>query len=240
LEHQQAILEADDLHVNYGKSEILRGVSFHVMRGEIVSLIGANGSGKTTLLKAITGHKPPVSGRVQFEGKRIDGMVAHEVARIGIAHVLEGRRVFPELTVVENLKAGSHIIKNKQKAELTKNEVLEFFPILKERLRQKAGTLSGGEQKMLLVGRALMMKPLLLLMDEPSAGLAPLMVQEIGRIIKLINKEAISIFLVEQNSYLAFNTSQRTYVMETGTISLEGPSEELIKDERVRKAYLSA
>jgi branched-chain amino acid transport system ATP-binding protein len=237
---QNSLLKVDNLHVHYGKSEIIKGISFHIEEGEVVSLIGANGAGKTTILRTITGFKMPTSGRIWLNDKTLEGIAPHEIAKMGISHVLEGRRVFPELTVEDNLKTGGYLTKSRGDIKQRQEEILKFFPRLRERFKQKAGTLSGGEQQMLVVARAIVGRPSLLLMDEPSAGLAPLMVQEIGRLIKLINQREISIFLVEQNSYLAFNTSSRSYVLESGLLALEGKSQELIKDERVRKAYLSA
>lgn len=240
LEVQNSLLKVENIFVCYGKSEVIKGVSCWVGGGEVVSLIGANGAGKTTILRTIAGFKIPTSGEIWFDGKRIDGLAPHQIAKVKIGHILEGRKVFPDLTVKENLEVGGYLIKNRNEEKQIWKEFLDFFPRLKERMKQKAGTLSGGEQQMLVTARAMMNRPKLLLMDEPSAGLSPLMVQEIGNIIKHISQQGTSVLLVEQNSYLAFNVSQRVCVLEIGKLILEGKPMELARDDRVQKAYLGA
>lgn len=232
------ILNLDHIAVNYGKVKAIEGVVINVDRSSIVTLIGSNGAGKTTILKAIVGWVPLMSGKILFKEKRIDGLLIHDIVKVGIALCPEGRRVFPKMTVFENLKMGA-VLRRWKEAEKDVSWLYENFPILKERKNQLAGSLSGGEQQMLAVGRALMSNPELLLLDEPSLGLAPLFVSHIGEIIKLINQEKkVSIVLVEQNSKMALKLAQKGYVIETGTIILEGDSEKLLNDEGVRKAYL--
>ena len=232
------LLEVKDLRAHYGRVEAIRGVSFEIEEGAIVSIIGANGAGKSTILRAISGLKAPSSGEIWFLNERIDRMPPHEVLRRGVALAPEGKRLFGEMSVAENLQMGSYLRKDKNEIRRDIEEIYEHFPRLKERLKQKAKTLSGGEQQMLALGRALMSKPKLLLLDEPSVGLAPAIVQQIAEIIVNINRGGISIVLVEQNAYLALRLAQKAYVLETGEIVLEGDTKTLSYDERVKKAYL--
>jgi branched-chain amino acid transport system ATP-binding protein len=227
-----------NLRVFYGRVEALKGISLEVDHGAIVTLIGANGAGKSTALRTISGLVRPASGEIVFRGKRIDGLSPQDVVRGGIAHVPEGRRVFPFMTVRENLNMGA--FRRKEKEEIKKNleGVFEHFSILRERRNQRAGSLSGGEQQMLAIGRALMSHPTLLLLDEPSLGLAPLMVREVGRIIGEINQRQVGIILVEQNAHMALRIARNGYVLETGSIALQGPASALIDNDHVKKAYL--
>ena len=234
------MLQVKDLNVFYGSIHALHDVSFHVEKGEIVSLIGANGAGKTTILQTVSRMLPAKSGSCEFEGENVLARPAHKVVSMGIAHVPEGRRIFPQLTVYENLQMGAYSRKDKGDIEQDMRMVYERFPRLKERRRQLAGTLSGGEQQMLAIGRALMSKPKLLLMDEPSMGLAPILVKEIFEIIQEVNKTGVTIFLVEQNAKMALSISDRAYVLETGKVVLEGKSADLLKDEAVKRAYLGS
>lgn len=233
-----AMLEIKDLEVCYGVIRAIKGVSFEVNQGEVIALIGANGAGKTTILHTITGLIPAKSGSILFEGKELTKTPAHKIVSMGMAHVPEGRRVFAQLSVLENLKLGAYT--RKDKAEITKSlkMVYERFPRLEERKNQVAGTLSGGEQQMLAMGRALMSNPRIILMDEPSMGLSPLLVSEIFDIIKVISEGGTTVLLVEQNAKKALSIADRAYVLETGSISLEGNAAELINDEQVKKAYL--
>ena len=232
------MLDIRNVTVHYEKAEALKGVSLQVPEKAIVTLIGANGAGKTTVLRTISGIKSITQGQIWFHEKRIDGLLIHDIVKVGIALCPEGRRVFPKMTVFENLKMGA-VLRRWKEAEKDVSWLYQNFPILKERKNQLAGSLSGGEQQMLAVGRALMSNPELLLLDEPSLGLAPLIVSHIGEIIKLINQEKkVSIVLVEQNSKMALKLAQKGYVIETGTIILEGDTEKLLNDEGVRKAYL--
>ena len=235
-----AMLEVNDLHVSYGAIKAVQGVSFKMEKGEIVALIGSNGAGKSTILRTISGLERAKSGSIMFEGTELTKLKAHKIVEQGIAHVPEGRRVFPRLTVTENLKMGANLVKDKAKISEELGKVFEIFPRLKEREKQQAGTLSGGEQQMLALGRALMTNGKLLMLDEPSMGLAPIIVEEIFEIIKKINSMGTSILLIEQNAFLALNTASHAYVLETGRISMEGPSEQLLNDERVKAAYLGA
>jgi branched-chain amino acid transport system ATP-binding protein len=232
------LLEIKDLRVHYGKAEALKGISLQVDEGEVVSIIGANGAGKTTILRTISGLKKPTSGEIRFQGKRIDGKPAHEVVKLGIAHIPAGRMVFAPMTVLDNLKIGAYLQKDKFQIARDLDTVYQHFPVLEQRPRQLAGSLSGGEQQMLAVGRALMAAPKLLLMDEPSVGLSPILVAEISRIISDINQAGISIILVEQNARMALRLAKRIYVLQVGTIVLEGDASELINNELVKKAYL--
>jgi len=232
------ILDIKDLEVSYGLIKAIKGVSFHVDEGEVVSLIGANGAGKTTILHAISGILPKVNGSVSFEGKDITHVKAHELVYMGMAHVPEHRRIFKELTVFENIQMGFYSRKSKKEFDESLEMVYEYFPRLKERQKQISGTLSGGELQMLAMGRALMSKPKMILMDEPSMGLSPLYVNTIFEIIQRVNKEGTTILLVEQNAKKALSIANRAYVLETGKISLEGTGEELLNDESVIKAYL--
>lgn len=233
-----AMLEIKDLQVSYGMIQAIKGVSFEVNEGEVISLIGANGAGKTTILHTITGLLKPKAGSVLFEGKELTTTPAHKIVRYGMAHVPEGRRVFAELTVYENLKMGAYTRKDKNEIEETLAMVYNRFPRLEERKKQLAGTLSGGEQQMLAMGRALMSKPKIILMDEPSMGLSPLFVSEVFDIIQKISAGGTTVLLVEQNAKKALSISDRAYVLETGKIALTGKASDLIHDENIKKAYL--
>ncbi len=233
------LLEIKDITVHYYKVPAVRNISINVEDGEIVALIGSNGAGKTTTLRAISGLKHPTTGEIHYKGQKIDNLPPHKINALGIAMVPEGRRVFPQMTVMENLLMGAFLRKDRE--EIQKNlekVVFRHFPCLKERKRQAAGTLSGGEQQMLAMGRALMSAPKLLLMDEPSLGLSPIMCGEIGKIISNIHNEGSTVILVEQNARLALALSQHAYVIESGDITLYGLAEELSKNDDVKKAYL--
>jgi branched-chain amino acid transport system ATP-binding protein len=232
------LLEVRDLVVHYGGVAAVKGVSFQVPEGTVVSLIGANGAGKSTILRTLSGLKAPTRGEIRFQGQPIAGSSPHEIVRLGMAHVPEGRRLFPKMTVRENLLMGAYLQPDKRAAGETFAMVFEHFPRLLERLTQRAGSLSGGEQQMLAIGRALMARPKLLLLDEPSLGLSPLMTAEIGRIIREINQRQVSIVLVEQNARLALTLGHRGYVLETGAVVLEGDTAKLLADDRVKRAYL--
>ncbi len=232
------LLKVDNLHTSYGKIEALKGISIEVNEGEIVTLIGANGAGKSTTLKTISGQIAPKDGVIEFEGSNVAGMPAHKVTALGIVQVPEGRRIFPRMTVKENLELGAFLRKDKDGINDAFERVFELFPRLKERIGQKGGTLSGGEQQMLAMGRGLMSKPKLLMLDEPSMGLAPVVVETIFEIVETLNKDGITILLVEQNAHMALSIADRGYVLETGNIKLTGPGEELLANEDVRKAYL--
>jgi len=234
------MLEVKDLHVSYGAIKAVKGISFNVEEGEIVTLIGANGAGKSTTLRTISGLETAASGSIVFMGTDITKMPPHDIVKQGIAHVPEGRRVFANLTVIENLKLGANLRKDFDNIKKDIKRVFELFPRLEERQNQSAGTLSGGEQQMLAVGRALMTRGRLMLLDEPSMGLAPIVVEEIFKIIKEINNEGTTILLIEQNAYMALGIANRAYVLETGNIVLQGPACELAKNEEVKKAYLGA
>ena len=233
-----AMLKVTDLEVCYGVIHAIKGISFEVNKGEVVALIGANGAGKTTTLHTITGLIAPKAGKIEFEGKDITRMPGHKIVSLGMAHVPEGRRVFADLTVLENLKLGAYTRKDKNEIAETLKKVYERFPRLEERKGQLAGTLSGGEQQMLAMGRALMSHPDIILMDEPSMGLSPIYVNEIFDIIQSISASGTTVLLVEQNAKKALSIADRAYVLETGTISLEGKADELMNDESVKKAYL--
>jgi branched-chain amino acid transport system ATP-binding protein len=232
----EALLQVDDIEVRYGAIRALKGVAFEVHEGEVVALLGANGAGKTTTQKTVSGMLQPALGQILFEGERIDGIPAHRLISMGICHVPEGRRVFPRMTVHENLEMGAFRFKRPD-MELFEH-VLELFPRLRERIKQQAGTLSGGEQQMLAIGRALMGKPRLLLLDEPSMGLAPLIVKQIFDIVREINSSGVTVLIVEQNAAQALSLANRGYVLETGEIVLTGTGRELLADDRVRAAYL--
>ena len=234
------MLEIKDLNVFYGAIHALKGISLTVADGELVSLIGANGAGKTTILHAISGLLPVASGSILLDGKDLQKVPANTIIGLGMAHVPEGRHVFARMTVEENLRMGAYILRDQKQIAENLERVYGHFPRLKERRRQLAGTLSGGEQQMLATGRALMTDPKIVLMDEPSMGLSPLLVKEIFSIIEELHKSGITILLVEQNAKMALAVSDRAYVLETGTISMEGPAAELAADDRVRKAYLGA
>jgi len=234
------ILEMKDARVNYGKAEALRGISIEAEEGEIVTLIGSNGAGKTTTLRAICGLKALHSGEIWFRDRKINGMLPHDIVKMGIAHVPEGRRVFSTMTVRENLELGAYLRRDKQKMAEDLENIYRSFAVLKERQRQTSGSLSGGEQQMLAIGRALMAGPSLLLLDEPSLGLSPLLVREVARIIRNINRGGVSIILIEQNARMAFKLAQRAYILEVGNIILQGDAKDLANDERVKKAYLGS
>lgn len=234
------MLEVKDLNLYYGAIHALKGISLTVQDGELVSLIGSNGAGKTSTLHAISGLLPISSGSVTMDGKDLQKTHPNRIISLGLAHVPEGRHVFARMTVEENLLMGAYIIRDSKKIAKNLEKVYGYFPRLKERYKQLAGTLSGGEQQMLATGRALMTDPSILLMDEPSMGLSPLLVKEIFSIIQTLHNSGITILLVEQNAKMALAVSDRAYVLETGRISMSGPASELASDDRVRKAYLGA
>ena len=233
-----AMLEVKDLQVYYGVIQALKGISFEVNQGEVIALIGANGAGKTTTLQTLTGIIPSKAGKISFEGKDITKTPAHKIVEMGIAHGPEGRRVFADMTVYENLLMGAYTRKDKNEIAQSLENVYKRFPRLKERKNQRAGTLSGGEQQMLAMGRALMSKPRIILMDEPSMGLSPIFVNEIFDIIKEVSEGGTTVLLVEQNAKKALSIADRAYVMETGNITLSGKAEDLLNNESVQKAYL--
>ena len=234
------MLKIDDLHVSYGGIRALRGISLEVPDGKIVTLIGANGAGKSTTLRTISGLVKADSGSVTYDGQELLGKPINKVLEAGIAQSPEGRRVFPNLTVLENLKIGAYLRKDKDGIEKDIRWVYDLFPRLQERHWQQAGTLSGGEQQMLAVGRALMSRPKLLMLDEPSMGLAPILVEQIFDIIRALHKSGTTILLVEQNAQMALSVANRAYVLETGKISMSGDAQELLHNDAVRKAYLGA
>lgn len=233
------MLEVKDIYVKYGKSPAIRNISFEISRGEIVTIIGGNGAGKSTILRALSGMRKISSGEIWFESRRIDTLPIQKIVKLGMTHAPEGRRLFPLMTVKDTLLTGAFLINDRSTINGLLEKVYCHFPRLKEREKQMASTLSGGEQQMLAIGRALMTKPKLLLLDEPSLGLAPLMMLEIGNIITSINKEGVTIILVEQNSRMALKLATRAYVLESGEIVLEGDAKSLSTDDRVRKAYLA-
>lgn len=233
-----AMLEVKDLEVYYGVIQAIKGVSFHVEKGEVIALIGANGAGKTTILHTVTGLLSPKKGSVIFQGKDITKVPAHKIVSMGMAHVPEGRRVFAELSVYENLKMGAYTRTDKAEIEDSLKSVYKRFPRLEERKNQMAGTLSGGEQQMLAMGRALMSKPGIILMDEPSMGLSPILVNEIFDIIRSVSESGTTVLLVEQNAKKALSIADRAYVLETGNITLEGKAKDLLEDDSIKKAYL--
>ena len=233
-----SMLTVENLNVYYGMIRALKGLSFHVEEGEIVALIGANGAGKTTTLQTISGILQAKSGSVNFQGKEITSVSGNQIVKLGMSHVPEGRRMFSNLTVYENLMMGAYTRKDKKQIAETLEKVYERFPRLQERTRQLAGTLSGGEQQMLAMGRALMAQPRIILMDEPSMGLSPLFVNEIFNIITEVNKQGVTILLVEQNAKKALSIANRAYVLETGRIVNEGDAHALLDDESIKKAYL--
>lgn len=232
------MLKVENIQVYYGMINAIKGVSFEVNEGEVIALIGANGAGKTTILHTITGLVAPKSGHVYFEDKDLTKIPAHKIVYLGMAHVPEGRRVFQQLTVFENLKLGAFSVKDKAKIEENLKYVYNHFPRLEERKNQVAGTLSGGEQQMLAMGRALMSNPKIILMDEPSMGLSPLLVNEIFKIIGEVSKDGTTVLLVEQNAKKALSIADRAYVLETGNIVMEGKASELLNDPRIKAAYL--
>ncbi|MBR5596196.1 MAG: ABC transporter ATP-binding protein [Lachnospiraceae bacterium] len=233
-----AMLSVNNLQVHYGMIQAIKDVSFEVNEGEVIALIGANGAGKTTILHTVSGLLQPTKGSVIFEGQDISKIPAHKIVSLGMAHVPEGRRVFAQLTVLENLKLGAYTRKDKNEMEETLKMIYKRFPRLEERKNQIAGTLSGGEQQMLAMGRALMSHPKIILMDEPSMGLSPIFVEEVFKIIRDISAEGVTVLLVEQNAKKALNIADRAYVLETGNIILQGDAKKLMNDESVKKAYL--
>lgn len=232
------MLEITNLNVFYGAIHALKNISLNIEEGEVVTLIGANGSGKSTTLKAISGIEKPKTGKIKFNGKEINNMQAAEIVKLGISHVPEGRRVFSSMSVMENLEMGAYIRKNKIEVKKDYDKIFSLFPKLLERKEQLSGTLSGGEQQMLAIGRALMSRPKLLLLDEPSMGLAPIIVKEIFSIIKDINKEGTTVLLVEQNAFMALQAANRAFIIRNGEIEMEGSTKELLQDEKVKNAYL--
>ncbi len=233
-----AMLEVKNLEVYYGVIQAIKGISFEVKKGEVIALIGANGAGKTTTLQTITGMLKPAAGEIIFEGQDICRVAGHKIVSMGMAHVPEGRRVFAELSVYENLQLGAYSRKDKAEIMQTLEKVYQSFPRLKERKNQLAGTLSGGEQQMLAMGRALMSKPNIILMDEPSMGLSPILVEEIFKIIRDISAGGTTVLLVEQNAKKALAVADRAYVLETGKIVLSGNAKEMMNDDSIKKAYL--
>jgi branched-chain amino acid transport system ATP-binding protein len=232
------VLELKDVHSSYGPIRALKGVSLEVRPGEIVALIGCNGAGKTTTLMSISQVVRPVSGSIRFLGEELRGVEPHAVAERGVSHVPEGRRIFPRLTVRENLEMGAFLVRDPRDTAMRMEQVFTMFPILREREQQLGGTLSGGEQQMLAIGRALMLQPKLLLLDEPSLGLAPLVVRRIFDVLAGLRDLGIPVLLVEQNANMALRLADRAYVLETGTVLCEGTGAELLKDPRIREAYL--
>ncbi len=232
------MLKIKDLVVKYGGITAVKDISLEIKEGETVALIGANGAGKSSTLHAVSGLIRSASGTIAFDGKDITGVSPDKIVEMGLVQVPEGRQIFTRLTVEENLRMGAFVNRDKADVARNKDRVLSLFPILKERSRQSAGTLSGGEQQMLAIGRALMSSPKMLLLDEPSMGLSPIMTQEVFNVLRSLKDENITIFIVEQNAYEALELADRAYIMETGTITLEGRSRDLINDERVKDAYL--
>ena len=232
------MLELKHIYTRYGKVECLKGISLAIREGEIVALLGANGAGKTTVLKTVSGLIRPAAGEILFRGKSISSLTAREIVLQGIAHVPEGRKIFQRLDVLENLELGAFVRRDSAGILRDLDEIFELFPILKKRLHQKAGTLSGGEQQMLAIGRGLMSRPALLLLDEPSLGLAPLLVSGIFRMIEAVHRKGMTILLVEQNARMALKVADRAYVLETGHMALEGTAAEIRNDPAVQSAYL--
>ena len=232
------LLELRNVRVSYGDVEVLKGVSINIEKGKVVCLLGANGAGKSTALRALSGLVPLNSGEIYFDGERIDGLAPHHIVRKGVIHVPEERRLFPEMGVIENLEMGAYLEKDQKKLKANIEEVLTIFPRLKSKLKQQAGTLSGGEQQMAAIGRALMSKPRLMVMDEPTLGLSPILCETVMDSIVQIRQRGTSLLLSEQNSELALDVSDEGYIMRLGEIVLHGTSKELVSDERVRKAYL--
>jgi branched-chain amino acid transport system ATP-binding protein len=233
------LFEIKGLRVSYKGAEVVRGISLNIEKGEVVTLIGSNGAGKTSTLRAISGLTPPAAGEIWFKGRNIARMPPQDIVKMGISHVPQGRFPFPYMSVLENLRIGAYRRKDKKQAEKDLNDLLERFPVLATRKRQLARTLSGGEQQTLVIARGLMARPDLLLMDEPSLGLSPVMVREIRRIVLDIEQRGTSVLLVEQNAQLALRVAHRGYVLETGSIALEGPAQELLGNGQVKKVYLS-
>ena len=233
-----AMLQVDELRTGYGPIEVLHGISFTVGEGEIVTIVGANGAGKTSALMCISGCTRSRGGRVNFAGRDIQSLPPHQIVQLGICHSPEGRKIFPRLTVLENLQMGAFSRRDRDGVTEDLQRILDRFPILRQRISQPGGTLSGGEQQMLAVGRALMGRPKLLLLDEPSLGLAPLIVRTIFEVIKELNEQGMSILLVEQNAHMALGAANRGYVLETGSVLMSGSAEILLQDPRVKEAYL--
>ena len=232
------MLKIRDLSVHYGKIKAVRQIDMDIAQGEIVSLIGANGAGKSTTLRALSGLVKAAGGSVEFEGKDITGWSAKAIVEAGISHCPEGRQIFPRMTVMENLELGAYTRKDTKNLSVEYDKIFEYFPVLAQRRSQMGGTLSGGEQQMLAIGRALMSKPKLLLLDEPSLGLAPLLVEKIFEIIQNINREGMTVLLIEQNAWQALNIANRGYAMETGSVAVTGAAAELLHNDHVRRAYL--
>jgi branched-chain amino acid transport system ATP-binding protein len=237
-EAREKLLEVFGLRVSYGAIQGLRGVDLTIGKGEVVALIGANGAGKTSTLRAVSGMLKPAGGRIDFDGKNVTGMRAHQLVPLGMAHAPEGRGIFLNLTVEENLDLGAYLRRDRAEIEKDLEECFTLFPRIKERRRQMAGTLSGGEQQMLAISRALMSRPRLLLLDEPSLGLAPQVIEKIFQILREVNARGMSILLVEQNAHLALNLAHYGYVLETGEVAMAGPGRELLASPEIRKAYL--
>jgi len=232
------LLEIKDLWVHFGQAEALKGISMEIEEGSIVTLLGANGAGKTTTLRTISGLKRATSGEIWFQGQRIDRVPANEIVQRGIAHVPEGRQLFLSMTVQDNLEMGAYLLTSKRQYQKNLNSLMDHFPSIKRRIKHKASDLSGGEQQMVAVGRALMSNPKVLLMDEPSIGLSPIMVQEVAKIITQINQDGVTIILVEQNARMALKLAKHAYVMEVGSITMKGDAKVISQDENVIKAYL--
>ena len=232
------MLKVENLTVKYSGITAVDAISFEVGQGETVAMIGANGAGKSTTLKAVSALLKPANGRIWFDDQEITKTPANKIVEMGLMHVPEGRQIFTKLSIEENLRMGAYTMRDAAKEKQNREWVMELFPILKERARQAAGTLSGGEQQMLAIARALMSSPKMLLLDEPSMGLSPIMTQQVFSVLKHLREDGITIFLIEQNAYDALEISDRAYIMETGRITLDGPSSELITDERVKNAYL--
>ena len=233
------LLRLKDVEVFYGRAQALRGISMEMEEGELVAILGANGAGKTTLLRTISGLTESRKGTIEFLGKRIDNLPPEKIVHLGISHCPEGRKLFPQLTVFKNLILGAYVRRHERKGMAeTMDRIYELFPVLKERQEQLAGTLSGGEQQMLTIARALMARPILLMLDEPSLGIAPLLVNRIFEVIKEINQQGTAILLVEQNAALALNVAHRGYVLETGEVVLVGPAQGLLNEEKVKQAYM--
>ena len=232
------LLEVKDLRVRYRGAEVLKGISFGVEEGSVVTFLGANGAGKTTTMRAITGLTIPESGEIWFDGKRIDGQPPQRVIGLGIRHVLEGRALFPYMSVIENLRVGAYLRKDRKQLGKTLDDIFASFPVLKERQRQQARTLSGGEQQQLTIARSLMGNPRMLILDEPSLGLSPMMTRRIGTIVREVHKRGVTVLLVEQNARLALGVAEKCYVLETGNIVLSGDTKDLLKSDLVKKAYL--
>ncbi|MFF4170394.1 ABC transporter ATP-binding protein [Streptomyces sp. NPDC001744] len=233
-----ALLEVEDLRVAYGKIEAVKGISFSVEAGQVVALIGTNGAGKTTTLRTLSGLIKPTTGRIAFDGRELSGIPAHKVVSLGLAHSPEGRHIFPRLSIEENLRLGAFLRKDKDGIEQDIRKSYDLFPILGERRKQAAGTLSGGEQQMLAMGRALMSRPKLLMLDEPSMGLSPIMMQKIMETIATLKAEGMTILLIEQNAQAALSLADHAYVLEVGTIKLSGTGQDLLVNDDVRKTYL--